>query len=522
MVSHRILRRCALPRCFGHAYHFAQPPVFVKVLTSIWLGMFPLVLTAEESPAAPPVDFAHDVAPVLSRFDCNTSSCHGKAEGQNGFRLSVFGNDPEADHAALAVEARGRRVMPTAPEASLALLKATGALPHEGGPQMEKGSRGYELMRQWIANGAPYESGERPAMTGLRIEPERAVVGFDTDHPLRVFATFADGSEEDVTWLAVFHSNDAGMAEVDDDGVVTIGSTPGQTAVMARYHGKVAVFQALIPQPNDPGPFPERPVHNFIDELVDANLKRLRVHPSELADDADFLRRAYLDVIGRLPAADEARSFLEDTDPKKRAELVDRLLEQPEYADFWALKWSDLLRVDRLALGHRDAQAYYQWIRQSIADNQPLDQFSRELLLANGPLSEQPAGHFYQVAKKSGDRAATAAQVFLGVRITCAECHQHPYDQWTQRDYHGMRAFFEPVRPKTIGTDMALVTTGPTSVKHPRNREVIFPHRDRAGRGSSRGPGELADEARESVVRPQFRQPDLGALSRPRPGRADR
>lgn len=433
----------------------------------------PLATNAAE-PASP--DFIHDVLPILSRFGCNGSACHGKAEGQNGFKLSVFGYDPEADFRALTQEARGRRVMLAAPEQSLMLTKSTGETPHEGGVRLSADSPAYRQLLSWIEAGAPFESGEGRDVAALRLEPAREVMNFNATRQLKAIATLENGKEIDVTWLAEFHPNNPGMADVSEDGLVTTGEVVGQSAVMARFGGQVAVFQAMLPRPKDAedGEFPNLPVHNFIDELVDANLKRLNLHPSGLADDPTFLRRVFLDLIGRLPTSDEARAFLADEDPDKRAKIVDDLLERPEYADLMAMRWADLLRVERGALGHRDAFAFYSWIHEAMDKNLPLDEFVQQLLTATGPVSDAPAGNFYRVSAKSSETAAAAAQTFLGVRITCAECHQHPYDRWTQQDFHGFRAFFEPVKPKAIGgTQFALhVRTKPT-VKHPRTGENI-------------------------------------------------
>lgn len=408
--------------------------------------------------------------------------------------------------------------MPAAPDQSLLLRKILGAIPHQGGIRIKPDSRAHQRLRDWISSGAPNSIEGRKELTGLAIEPAREVLAFEKRQPLKTVAHYADGSTEDVTWLAEFHANDASMATVDADGLVTIGKSIGQTAVMARYRGKVAVFQALIPRPGESSEFPQRPVQNFIDQLVDANLRRLNLHPSELASDAEYLRRAYLDIIGRLPTASEVRSFLDESQPhpaaglqstrpddstanranpttavranrvserdspeslqrptaNKRQQLVESLLLRPEFADYWALKWADLLRVDRLALGHRDAHAYYRWIKSAVAENTPLDQFAAQLLQAAGPMNEQPAGFFFKVGKKPGEMAAMTSQVFLGVRITCAECHQHPYDRWTQRDYHGMSAFFQQVKFKTVGDSQSLTAEGDPVAKHPRTKKPIY------------------------------------------------
>ncbi|MFT5468198.1 MAG: hypothetical protein ACI8UO_003306 [Verrucomicrobiales bacterium] len=444
----------------------------IRALALLFLGAGLMTGAAEE----PAPDFMHDVMPILSRYGCNSSACHGKAEGQNGFKLSVFGNDPATDFAALTQHARGRRVMLTAPEESLLLSKSTGETPHAGGIRMTPDSPPYQQLLSWIEAGAQLNSGESRDVAALRLEPSREVMKFSANQQLRAIATLKNGEEMDVTWLAEFHPNDSGMADVDEDGMVTTGDVVGQSAVMARFSGQVAVFQALIPRPHDAADteFPNLPKHNFIDELVDANLRRLNLHPSGLVDDETYLRRVYLDLIGRLPTSDEVRDYLKNASPDKRAKLADTLLERPEYADLAAMRWADVLRVERGALGHRDAFAYYSWIHEAMVENRPLDEFVQQLLTASGPLSDAPAGHFFRISSKSGETSAAAAQAFLGVRITCAECHQHPYDQWTQQDYHGLRAYFEPVKPKPISaTQFALHIKSKPTVKHPRTSNPV-------------------------------------------------
>lgn len=421
------------------------------------------------------VDFLHDVKPLLSRLGCNGSSCHGKAEGQNGFKLSVFGNDPEGDFRSIIKEGRGRRISQAAPEDSLFLRKATGEVGHGGGVRLRKNSRAFNVFRDWIGEGLPYEITDKSAVMSLRIEPERKILSPQAEQRLRVIALYADRTEQDVTWQSVFHSNDVGMAKVDEYGKVTIGGSIGQTAVMARFQGKVSVFQAIVPRPGPKANLPVRPVFNFIDKQVDQHLAQLNVHPSGLCDDATYLRRVHLDLIGTLPTAAETRAFLKNNRRDKRQELVQALMERPEFIDYWALKWSDRFRVDRLVLGHENAFAYYEWIRDALRENKPLDVWARELLTAEGPLRDQPAGFFYKVAAKPGEMAAMTSQIFLGVRITCAECHQHPYDQWTQQDYYGMRGFFDQVKYKKLDSTEALMTDGNPQAKHPRTGRPIFP-----------------------------------------------
>ena len=306
-----------------------------------------------------PLNFENDIIPILTRYGCNTSGCHGKAEGQNGFKLSVFGFDPKADHFAITAEARGRRIFPAAPDQSLLLLKADGGLPHGGGVRLTPDRPEHATLRRWIAAGAPTGSASDPRIVAIRLHPQQAQLAMGSKQPLSVTATFSDGYEKDVTELATFQSNNEGLARVDDHGMVTIGIAPGDVAVMASYLGSVDVFRALIPAEgklaqNDPGnEQPEQSSEtaiaeaNLVDRFVDGKLRQLKLRPSSPADDATFLRRVYLDVIGTLPTADEARRFLSDPDPDRRAKLVEALFQRPEYGDYWGLKWSDVLRVDR-------------------------------------------------------------------------------------------------------------------------------------------------------------------------------
>ncbi len=421
-------------------------------------------------------NFENDIIPLLSRFGCNSSGCHGKAEGQNGFKLSVFGFDPPADYAALVKDGRGRRIFAPAPDASLLLTKMSGGIAHGGGLRIPRGSEDYETIRGWIAAGMPVGDPNDPKVVAIRVEPHERVLAMRGRQQLRVIARWSDGRERDVTAHAKFQSNNDGLAVVDAGGLVTAGDAPGDAAIMASYMNAVDAFRVLVPRAEVIETYPPQTETNFIDGPVLRKLRKLNVLPSEAADDAEFLRRVYLDIIGTLPTADEARRFLTDKRPNRRARLVDELLERPEYADYWAMKWADLLRVDRLALGHKRAYSYYQWIRESLAANKPYNQFVREVVLAEGPLAEVGPANFYRAVPRPGDMAGTLSQVFLGVRIACAECHHHPFDQWSQTDYHGMAAFFTPlsVRPTPRG-DLLMAAGDPPS-RHPRTGEAIFAH----------------------------------------------
>ncbi|MBI2949622.1 MAG: DUF1549 domain-containing protein [Verrucomicrobia bacterium] len=444
------------------------------VLFATWLPL------SQRSPlqAAQPrsFNFENDISPLLNRFGCNASSCHGKAEGQNGFKLSVFGYDPAADHKALTMESRGRRVFPAAPEQSLLLQKMSGAMPHGGGTRILPGTAEYEIVRDWIAAGAPFGQTSDPKVKEIEVNPTERVLSMKARQPLRVTAIYSDDRRADVTHLAQFQSNNEVVARVDEEGLISVADVPGQAAIMARYLSSVAVSQILVPRAETLGPFPTLPEFNFIDRLVDQKLKKLNIRPSELSEDAEFLRRVYLDIIGTLPTPTEARRFLMNPRVDRRARLVNELLERPEYADYWALKWADVLRVDRQVLGHKDAYAYYRWIRERIASNTPFDKMVRELITAEGPIDETPPANFYKLFSKPGEMASTLSQVFLGVRIACAECHHHPFDRWSQSDYYGMQAFFQPVSRKKGPVGEMLLVTGQPEARNPRTGEMIRPH----------------------------------------------
>ena len=420
--------------------------------------------------------FENDIMPLFSRFGCNSAGCHGNSGGQNGFKFSVFAFDPLADFNALVKEARGRRIMPAAPESSLLLAKPSGRLPHGGGIRIQEGSTEYELLRGWIAAGTPFGDPLASRIVAVRVEPKERVLRMKGQQQIRVIARHADGREIDVTAHARYQSNQDSFASVSAEGLVAVNATPGEVAIMASYANCVDTFRAIVPRPDVIANYPPFPESNFIDRHVIAKLKKLNIAPSELCDDSTYLRRVYLDVIGTLPTAEEARRFLADKRANKRELLVDELLERPEFADYWALKWADTLRVDRQILGQKRAYAYYRWIRESIAVNKPFDRFARELLTAEGPLEETGPANFYKVVTKPGETASTLSQVLLGVRIACAECHHHPYDRWSQTDYFGMTAFFTPVSLRPSPRGESIQVQGDPVTKHPRTGEAIQPY----------------------------------------------
>jgi hypothetical protein len=424
------------------------------------------------------VSFRNQVEPIFSRFGCNAGGCHGKASGQNGFRLSLLGFDPEFDFAAVVEEARGRRVFPAAPDQSLLLRKGSAA-PHGGGRRLPPESPEYALLRRWIQQRMPRGSDKDPSVTRIECFPQTCVVGRKAEQQVLVTAHYSDGTSRDVTHEAQYKSNEAGIATVDGNGLVRIDESTGETAIMARYMGHVNVCRVTIPLADVAPAATLPPVRNYIDRLVQAKWRKLRLTPSPLADDATFLRRASLDTIGTLPTPAEVRAFLADTTPDKREKLVDRLLARNEYADFWALKWGDLLRNQRK--GQREHQrgtyAFHAWIRNAFATNMPYDRFVRSIVAAQGTVDQHPPVIWYRTVRNLTHQTNDTAQLFLGTRINCAQCHHHPYEKWSQDDYYQLQAFFSRMGRKSgeIAQEPAIFVRPDGEVRNPTTRKVMQP-----------------------------------------------
>jgi hypothetical protein len=433
-------------------------------------------------PAAESVSFLHDVEPVLARAGCNQGGCHGKATGQNGFKLSLFGFDTKFDFDALVKEGRGRRIAVEHPDDSLLLLKASATLPHGGGKRLDPKSAGYRMLRRWIAQGAPYESSPRPNLVKVTVSPEERLMGRAARQHLLVTAHYDDGSKRDVTREALFRSNEEGVAAVDETGLVTTGKQPGEAAVMAGYMGQVAVFRAAVPMGAPKASFGAFPPNNFVDDLVLARLKKLGIPPSNVCSDAEFLRRVSVDLCGRIPKPEEVKAFLAEsghsaTPPptnsatptpthtndaaltahpaatlsqKAREHLVDRLLEDPDYASYFALKWAGILR--NTGQYRAAAYAFHSWLREAVATNKPYDQFVREIVAAQGEWQENPPTSWFWQFRDGGVTELTedVAQLFLGQRLQCAKCHHHPYEKWGQDDFYGLAGFFTRMGRKII------------------------------------------------------------------------
>lgn len=424
------------------------------------------------------VSFINDVVPVLTKAGCNGGVCHAKAPtGQRGFHLSLLGFETRDDYEHMVKEDRGRRIFPTAPERSLLLLKATGEMPHGGGVRIKRDTESYRILRDWISQGAPADKPDLPTLTRLTIEPGRGVVQRGAEQQLKAVAEYSNGVVRDVTALTLFESNDKGMAEVNEGGLVKVADLSGNVSIMARFQGKIGVFNATIPLGAPVEHYP--PSKNFIDDLVFANLKQLGIPASEPCDDATFLRRVTLDIAGRLPTPEESVAFLAATEPDKREQAIERLLASSEYADYFAGKWASLLKNRRDDASDMISNfAFHAWVRDSLLANKPYDQFVRELLAATGTIVGNPAVAWYKRVKEPKQQLEDVAQLFLGVRMQCAQCHHHPFERWSQDDYYSFAAFFTQVGRKpsaTRGEDLIFHKRGVATAQQMKTGVALKP-----------------------------------------------
>jgi hypothetical protein len=432
----------------------------------------------KDAKADRPISFKLDVMPVFMKAGCNAGSCHGAARGKDGFRLSLFGFDPDGDHYRLTREINGRRINLALPNESLLVEKATGKVAHTGGARLAEGGELHQTLIRWLEAGAPLDPPTVPTPIAVELYPKSAVLdGKGATQRMVVRARYSDGTDRDVTSLALFLSNNDTSATISPDGVVTAGDR-GEAFVMARFSTFTVGAQVIVLPKGLQFTFPQVPEHNYIDTLVNNKLKKLRIAPSEPCTDEVFLRRAYIDIIGMLPTPEEHQRFLSSTAPNKRAQLVDELLGRKEFAELWVMKWAELLQIrSSNQVSYKAMLLYYNWLQDKLAKNVPMDQMVQELLAAKGGTFKNPATNYFQNETDTLKVSENVAQVFMGMRIQCSQCHNHPFDRWTQNDYYSFAAFFSQIGRK--GTDdpreTVVFNSGGGEVTHPVGGRVMKP-----------------------------------------------
>ncbi len=455
---------------------------FLIAFALLAFSLSPACKLRAEEPAI--VDFENDLQPIFTRFGCNSGPCHGKARGQGGFQLSLLGFDGQQDYDAIAKEGRGRRVFPGAPENSLLIAKPAGKTPHGGGKRLDVDSPEYQTLLNWVRQGMPRKAPSAATLQSITVSPPSLILAASQTQALTVTAKYSDGAERDVTRLTAFQSNEAPIAAVNENGLVTAGQITGDAAIMARFMGQIAVCDVMIPRPEviPAEVYAQLPRNNFIDELVWQKLQRLNITPSPVCDDHTFLRRATTDISGRIPTLEEVNAFLADTSADKRSKLIDRLLEEPEFADHWANKWADLLRPNPYHVGIKATFNYDHWIRQSFHDRKPWDQFVRELLTARGGTFRDGSVVMFRDRRQPEELTTLVSQLFIGVRLDCAKCHHHPFEVWGQDDFYSFAAYFSKIGRKGTGISAPIsgseefVFTGTSgSVTHPVTGATMTP-----------------------------------------------
>jgi hypothetical protein len=437
-------------------------------------------VSVKKASADLPVSFTQEVQPILTRLGCNQGACHGSQHGKGGFKLSLLGFDPLFDYAQIVQSAEGRRVVVSDPESSILLRKPTLTMEHGGGLRMKTGGREYLRIKQWLEDGAPEPGLKDPHVVGLEVWPPQRLMVVGEQQQILVKAAWTDGRTEDVTATARFDALNEAVAKVTPDGLVT-AQGKGETHIMVRFCGQATVVQITLPYAKIDN-YPKLAVHNFIDEKLIAKWKDLGLTPSPLCSDAEFFRRIHLDTIGTLPAPQDIKQFLADSDPAKRQKAIDKVLDRPEFIDFWALKWGDLLRINRDFMQDRGMWSFHNWVRACVRDNKPVDEMVRDIITAEGSTFTEGPANFYMVARAPADWSEAVTQTFLGVRVGCAKCHHHPFEKWSQDDYYGMAAFFVRLGTKNsqefglFGREQVVYLKSAGEQTHPRKGGQVKPH----------------------------------------------
>lgn len=424
------------------------------------------------------VDFKLDVMPVFTKSGCNTGACHGSARGQDGFHLSLFGYDPAGDFEAITRQLPGRRVNLALPEQSLVLTKGTGTVTHTGGQRFNNQDARYQDLADWIRNGAPRDPDNTPSITGVEFFPQDLVLrGPHATQQLGVRATYSDGTDRDVTRLSVYLSNNDGSARVDDAGLLTCGQ-PGEALLMARFGPFTVGTQAIVLPADAPADCDTGPAVNYVDVCVNAKLRKLRLKPAPLCGDEEFLRRAYLDLAGILPTPEEYAAFMARGTAERRTQLIDELLQRKSFAELWVMKWAERLQIRSTnEVSYKAMLLYYDWLQERLMAGAPINTIVHDLLAASGGTFTQPPTNFYQLETDPMKLTENVAQAFLGVRIQCAQCHNHPFDRWTMDDYYGFAAFFAQIgrKPGEDPRETIVFNSGGGDTRHPVGGRVMAP-----------------------------------------------
>ena len=418
----------------------------------------------------PPVNFEVDIIPLLTKLNCNGGGCHGRQGGQNGFQLSVFGFDPATDYEALTRQGRGRRVFPGAIEQSLIYSKATGLVAHGGGERMKVDSQDAELLREWLIQGMPWGRKGTPTVQRIEVTPPLRSMKPRSLQQLRVVATYTDGTQRDVTRASIYSTNMEVIADCNAQGVIETGKLAGEAAITINYMGHVDVARVVIPQSGVPVPI--RPKwftsKNRIDDLTWDKWEQLRISPSDLCDDATFLRRLLVKATGTIPTAEQSRAFLTNGSADKRARAIEQALASEDFINYWTQRWADIMMVNSATIGGRSAYTFHRWIRQQIAENRPYDQWVYDIIVATGNTGNVGPANFYRIQRTPEDATKTISQAFLGIRMDCAQCHHHPFEKWGQADFYGLAGYFNGMKRDTLDENRELVY-------HPGHQSIAIP-----------------------------------------------
>ena len=438
-----------------------------------------LPVKVAQAAVQPPISFRLDVMPIFMKAGCNTGSCHGAARGKDGFRISLFGFDPEGDHFRITREMSGRRVNLAVPADSTLVEKSTGAVQHTGGKRFEPGGEMFQTLVKWIESGVPNDDVTKlPKVVGVDLYPKQGVLdGKGSTQQMTARARYSDGSDRDVTRLCVFLSNNDTSAAISPEGLVTAGER-GEAFVMARFETYTIGSQMIVLPKGLKFEYPPEPEVNYVDRMVASKLQKLRITPSGMCDDETFLRRVYFDVIGLPPTVEDYQRFVASTDADRRAKAIDELLGRKEFSEVWVNKWAEMLQIkSSQQISYKAMFLYYNWLVEKLSKNTPLDQMVQELLGANGGTFKSPATNFYQATTDNLAMTENVAQVFMGMRIQCAQCHNHPFDRWTQNDYYGFAAFFSQIGRKGAEDyrETIVFNSGGGEVRHPVGGAVMPP-----------------------------------------------